>query len=55
MRIVVGDISLDRSTDPPVASGGDLAIYHPWRPDEDRLTPLCFSYWVPEQLAVPRD
>lgn len=41
---VVSEIALDRSVDPPIASGGRLTLVSPWQIEEDALAPLAYSY-----------
>lgn len=41
---VVHSIHLDRSEDPPVASGGTLVYEQPWALDESRLVPMSYRY-----------
>lgn len=48
MLVVVRRISLDRSTEPLRATGGELVVHHPWAPDPDLLVPLSYSYAVPD-------
>lgn len=45
--IVVHGVRLDRSLSPPTASGGDLLVVHPWKIDNQGLTPLSYRYQVP--------
>jgi hypothetical protein len=40
----VHSIHLDRSADPPLASGGELAVTSPWQMDEVDLTPIAYMY-----------
>ncbi|WP_239564373.1 MrcB family domain-containing protein [Saccharothrix algeriensis] len=44
MLVVVSGIALDRSTDPPGASGGVLHVVHPWRIARERLTAVSYRY-----------
>jgi uncharacterized protein DUF3883 len=41
---VVHDILLDRSVNPPAASGGRLELVQPWKIESDTLTPLSYQY-----------
>lgn len=41
---VVSEIVLDRSTDPPNASGGNLELITPWLIDERDLEPIAYRY-----------
>jgi hypothetical protein len=47
MLIVVSAVVLDRSTDPPEASGGVLRQIGPWDIVEDDLLPIAYRYRVP--------
>lgn len=47
--IVVHGISLERSSKPPLTSGGMLLVLQPWKVEEDRLTPLSYRYELPVQ------
>jgi hypothetical protein len=42
--IVVHSIDLDRSTDTPTPSGGEVEMVSSWTIEESRLRPLTFSY-----------
>ena len=42
--VVVHSIRLDRSTDPPVAAGGELSVTTPWSIDDADLTPIAYTY-----------
>ena len=44
---VVSRIVLDRSGETPIASGGEVAIFHPWEIDQGTLAPLQFEYGLP--------
>jgi hypothetical protein len=41
---VVRNITLDRSGDRPVASGGELVPVMPWQINEDGLSPIAYDY-----------
>lgn len=41
---VVHSIHLDRTVDPPVASGGQLHLISPWTIDDDALTAIAYRY-----------
>lgn len=41
---VVRRIDLDRSAEPPVATGGELVLISPWKIDDAALTPLSYQY-----------
>ncbi|MFF0818313.1 MrcB family domain-containing protein [Rhodococcus sp. NPDC003318] len=41
---IVHSIVLDRTVEPPVASGGVLVVRHPWAIDEVDLTPVSYRY-----------
>lgn len=43
---VVSEIELDRGTDPPTASGGNLTLLSPWVIQQEDLEPLAFEYKV---------
>jgi hypothetical protein len=43
---VVSGIELDRSTTPPSATGGRMAVVHPWEIHDDDLSALAFEYTV---------
>jgi MrcB-like, N-terminal domain/Domain of unknown function (DUF3883) len=47
MLAIVTSIALDRSADPPVASGGTLRTIRPWRIDPEDLTAVSYRYSVP--------
>jgi hypothetical protein len=49
--IVVHSIELDRTSDPPIASGGHLFKLHPWTIDASALQPLSFQYVLPSSPA----
>lgn len=46
MLVVVSRITLDRTTTPVTASGGELHVVHPWRVLRPNLTPMTFRYVV---------
>lgn len=46
MLVVVSSVDLDRSTTPPVASGGAMRVISPWVVEDDALTPLAYRYTV---------
>ncbi|MGW5053735.1 protein NO VEIN domain-containing protein [Actinokineospora sp. NPDC004072] len=52
MLIVVHGIELDRSGETPVARGGVLDVYHPWRVEPERLTPISYQYRT-EKVSSP--
>jgi hypothetical protein len=41
---VVRNITLDRSGDQPVASGGELVLVMPWSINEGDLVPIAYDY-----------
>ncbi|MGO9286203.1 MAG: protein NO VEIN domain-containing protein [Mycobacterium sp.] len=41
---VVRNITLDRSGEQPVASGGELRLVMPWEVNEDGLSPIAYNY-----------
>lgn len=41
---IVRRIGLDRSVEPPEASGGELVLTMPWKIDDEALTPLSYQY-----------
>jgi Domain of unknown function (DUF3883) len=41
---VVRNISLDRSGDRPVATGGELVLVMPWEINEGGLIPIAYDY-----------
>jgi hypothetical protein len=41
---VVRNITLDRSGDQPVATGGELVLVMPWEINEGGLTPIAYDY-----------
>jgi hypothetical protein len=49
--IVVHSIELERTSDPPRASGGVLFKLHPWTIDATALQPLSFQYVLPSLPA----
>lgn len=51
---IVRHITLDRSTEPPTAAGGELVLIHPWSPGDDDLTPLSYSYRVDIATDIAR-
>ncbi|MBO0135333.1 MULTISPECIES: MrcB family domain-containing protein [unclassified Vibrio] len=44
MLIVVSDINLYRSTTTPIASGGNLTQYFPWKIDDSQLKVISYEY-----------
>lgn len=42
--VVVHSIKLDRSSSPPVASGGELVVKSPWVIDAQDLKPIAYRY-----------
>ncbi|OIJ32446.1 hypothetical protein BK819_11870 [Microbacterium sp. LCT-H2] len=47
--VVVSQINLDRTLDPPGASGGRLTVISPWSIEDDALSPLAYTY-APAEL-----
>jgi hypothetical protein len=41
---VVRNITLDRTGDQPIATGGDLVLVKPWKINEDGLSPIAYDY-----------
>ncbi len=41
---IVHSIVLDRSVEPPVASGGVLVVEQPWAIDQTDLVPISYKY-----------
>jgi hypothetical protein len=53
---VTSGIALDRSQNPPVASGGRDRVIEPWRPSPESLTPIAYECFLGEaQLDTPQD
>jgi hypothetical protein len=48
MLVIVSRIVLDHSATPPIASGGQLKVIHPWKIAEPGLTPVSYRYLVGE-------
>jgi hypothetical protein len=49
---VVHGIRLNRDTETPMATGGEMTLLSPWLIDEGRLTPTAFRYAVVTQSAL---
>jgi hypothetical protein len=41
---VVRNIVLDRSSDEPVGTGGELVLVRPWKIDESGLSAIAYEY-----------
>ncbi|MBP2211105.1 hypothetical protein JOJ87_001449 [Rhodococcus ruber] len=42
--VIVRSIVLDRTVEPPAASGGVIGVTHPWAIDDEDLTPVSYRY-----------
>ena len=53
--VVVRGITLDRSTSPPMISGGVLYEQQPWKIEPTALRVISYRYTVPTELYTPGD
>jgi hypothetical protein len=53
--IVVHSIALNRKSQPPKASRGEVLAFMPWRIVQDRLVPKVYQYGVEEDGDAPAD
>jgi hypothetical protein len=44
--VVVHSIDLDRTPDGPVAIGGEVAMFSPWKIDDEHLTAIAYLYRI---------